>query len=124
MTMEHAGGSAAPLIDEAVVGELEGLEGIELSDLVELYLSEAVLQIAELGDAIGRGDALGAAKAAHKLKGGSSTVGATLVAQLAAGLEATAKAGDLAGSDGLLDGLRRALDRTRAAYGARAASPG
>ncbi len=107
---------AAPILDEAVIAELEGLEGDVLPGLLSLYFEEASAQIPELREAVGRGEAATIAAVAHKLKGASRTLGAARVSQIAAELQATAKAGDLSPADELLDRLHSGLEETRDAY--------
>jgi len=118
-----AGGGGGELLDEALVAELEQLGGEVLSNAVRVYADQATGQLSELTIAIGRGETLTVAKAAHKLKGASRTLGATQLANIASELEATAKAGDLSAADELLDGLRSGLDETMKALDGRVARP-
>jgi diguanylate cyclase (GGDEF)-like protein len=105
-----------PLLNEDVIVGLEDLGREVLPELLSMYFDEAAGSVSELGDAIGRGNALVVRKAAHKLKGGSGTLGAAQVAHLASELEATARGGDLTVADELLDRLRSGLDETRDAF--------
>ncbi len=114
-------GDAGVLLDEAVIAELEALGAGLLPDLLTLYFSEATGQIVELEGAIGRVEARAVGLTSHKLKGGSSAVGAARVSRIAAALEATAHADDLESAEALLEGLRRALDQAREALRARMA---
>nr|MDQ3320729.1 Hpt domain-containing protein [Actinomycetota bacterium] len=118
-----AGGGGGELLDEALVAELEQLGGEVLSNAVRVYADQGTGQLSELAIAIGRGETLTVAKAAHKLKGASRTLGATQLANIASELEATAKAGDLSAADELLDGLRSGLDETMKALDGRVARP-
>jgi HPt (histidine-containing phosphotransfer) domain-containing protein len=110
------------LLDEAVIAELDNLEGVVLTDLVSLYFDEATERMSELSGAIGRGETLTVGQTAHKLKGSSSTLGAAQVSHLASELETTANAGDLTVADELLDRLRNGLDETRKAFRGRVAA--
>jgi HPt (histidine-containing phosphotransfer) domain-containing protein len=110
------------LLNEPVVAELENLGDEVLSTLVSLFFDEAAGQVSELRGAIGRGEVLGVYHMAHKLKGGSSTLGAVLVSHIAAELETTAEEGDLTLADELVDRLHNALDETRAAFHSRVAN--
>ena len=112
---------APELLQEAVVAELENLEGEVLTTLLSLFFDEAAGQISDLRGAIGRGEALAVSQTAHKLKGGSSTIGALRVSHIAAQLETTAEAGDLVVAEQLVDRLRDALDETREAFRSRVA---
>jgi HPt (histidine-containing phosphotransfer) domain-containing protein len=104
------------LLDEVVVAELESLRGEVLTELISLYFSEVPWQMAELSRAVGRGETLAIEQVAHRLSGGSCTVGAAQVSDIAAELEATARAGDLTNADHLIERLRRALDETQTAF--------
>jgi HPt (histidine-containing phosphotransfer) domain-containing protein len=73
--------------------------------------------------AISRAEPLVVKVTAHKLSGGSRTIGASRVAQIASELEATANAGDLTPAGDLLDKLRSVLDDTQKAFQSRAAEP-
>jgi HPt (histidine-containing phosphotransfer) domain-containing protein len=117
----RAAGGSPKLLREAVLVELEELEGDVLTELVSLYFDEAAKEVSELIGAIGRGDTLQVGQTAHKLGGSSSTVGAELVSNIACELEATAKAGDLPVAAELLEKLRSALNETRTAFRTRAA---
>ena len=114
-------GDAGVLLDEAVIAELEALGAGLLPNLLTLYFSEATGQIEELEGAIGRVEARAVGLTSHKLKGGSSAIGAARVSRIAAALEATAHADDLESAEALLEGLRRALDQAREALRARMA---
>jgi HPt (histidine-containing phosphotransfer) domain-containing protein len=81
-----------------------------------MYFDQATACITELSDAIDRGEPVVVAKTSHKLKGSSGTLGAARVAQVAAELEETAKAGDLSAARELLDRLQAALGETGAAF--------
>jgi HPt (histidine-containing phosphotransfer) domain-containing protein len=71
--------------------------------------------MAEIGSAMSRGDAPTVGETAHRLRGSSSTLGAAHVAQIAAELEASARAGDLAVGGEVLVRLRSGLQDTRQA---------
>jgi HPt (histidine-containing phosphotransfer) domain-containing protein len=114
-------GETPGLLDEVLIVELENLEGDVLTNLLPLYFDEAVGQVSELSGATARGEAPTVAQAAHKLRGGSSAIGAAHVSQIASELEATAAAGDLTTADELVEQLRSGLDETRKAFRSRAA---
>jgi HPt (histidine-containing phosphotransfer) domain-containing protein len=114
-------GETHVLLDEALIVELENLGGDVLTNLLPMYFDEAADQVSELSGAIVRGEAPTVAQAAHKLRGGSSAIGAAHVSQIASELEATATAGDLTAADQLLDQLRSGLDETSKAFRGRAA---
>jgi HPt (histidine-containing phosphotransfer) domain-containing protein len=118
----HAG-DVVQILDEAVISELEKLDGDVLAGLLALYFEQAAGQLSTLTGALERGDAPAVAETAHKLKGGSITLGAVHVSRLASELEATARGGDLTAAGGLLGELRSELGRTTAAFASRAAEP-
>jgi CheY-like chemotaxis protein len=116
----NVAGVRPELLDEAVIGELESLDGVVLTDLLSLYFDDAAGLISELGDAIGRGETFAVAERAHKLRGSSATIGAAHLSDIASELEARALAGDRTGMKELLAPLREGLDETRKAVRARA----
>ena len=118
---KHAAGDGRGLLDEAVVAELESLGGDELSDLLALYGEQAAGQMSELAAAIDRGEAPAVALTAHRLQGGSGSVGAAQTARIGRELETAAKAGDLSDADELLGLLRSALEETKTAFAHRLA---
>ena len=118
---KHAAGDGRGLLDEAVVAELESLGGDELSDLLALYGEQAAGQMSELAAAIDRGEAPAVALTAHRLQGGSGSVGAAQTARIGRDLETAAKAGDLSDADELLGLLRSALEETKTAFAHRLA---
>jgi HPt (histidine-containing phosphotransfer) domain-containing protein len=109
------------LLHEAVVVELEDLGDEVLTTLVSLYFDEAAGQVSELRAALGRGEVLAVCRTAHKLKGGSATLGAAQVLHIAGRLETATEAGDLTLAEELVDRLHDALDETRAAFHSRLA---
>jgi HPt (histidine-containing phosphotransfer) domain-containing protein len=92
-----------------------------LTTLVSLYFDEAAEQVSELRGAIARTEVLSVSQTAHKLKGGSATLGAAHVSHIAGRLETAADEGDLTLADELVDRLNDALDETRAAFHSRVA---
>jgi PAS domain S-box-containing protein len=116
-------GADPQMLDEAIVLELEALDGDVLGDLVALYFDDAATRAGALGDAVALADPDAVARMAHTLKGSSSTLGAAHVAHIASALERTAKAGDLAPATALLESLHLALEETRKAFRDRSAEP-
>jgi CheY-like chemotaxis protein/HPt (histidine-containing phosphotransfer) domain-containing protein len=110
-----------PLLDEAVLTQIENLDPDVLSSILPLYSVQAAGNISELGGAVDRGELVSLARTAHKLKGSSGAIGAREVARLAGALETRARAGDLAGANQLVGELRGRLDQTLVAFGTRAA---
>ena len=113
------GDRAAELLDEAILGELEGLDGAILASLTSLYFDEFSVQMTALDRAISSGEMLTIAQIAHKLSGSSSMVGASRAAQVLAELEASARDGDLSRAESLLSAVRSTQADTRSAFTSR-----
>jgi len=96
--------------DFASTGDLD-----ELGALMRGFLEHGAESIAAIAEALERGDAEGVRTAAHKLKGSSRTLGASLVGAVSAQVEDAGAAGDLATAAGGLRELEIAFSRTRAA---------
>ena len=85
-------------VDTAVLGELcesVGDDPVFLAELVDELLQDAPAQLESLRGAATSGDATGARRAAHTLKGNGRTFGARELASLCQEAEAAAAAGDL-----------------------------
>ncbi len=85
-------------VDVAVLGELRESVGDDpefLAELVDEFVRDAPTQLESLRDAATSGDAIGARRAAHTLKGNSLTFGARELASLCRAAEAAAESGDL-----------------------------
>ena len=107
------------LLHETVIADLDALGHHVLTDLLTLYFDEAAGHMAELRDAVGRGEPLTVRHTAHRLSGSSRTIGATGVARIAGDLELAARTGDLSDAPQLLERLRGELDETRQAFQSR-----
>jgi len=87
-------------IDHAIFSELRDTTGSEfVRELVDAFLQEAPAMLADLRDALARGDADRFRRVAHSLKSNSNTFGAVALGNLAkdlelAGLAAVAARGD------------------------------
>jgi HPt (histidine-containing phosphotransfer) domain-containing protein len=73
-----------------------------LAEVVDAFLDEAPVRLAELHDGVAQGDAALAGRAAHSLKSGGMTFGATGLAAICRRLEASARAGELGACDELI----------------------
>jgi PAS domain S-box-containing protein len=109
----------AHLLDETIIGELEGLDSAMLSNISSLYFAQVAGEMAVLGIALDTGDLGTVGEVAHKLKGSSYTLGATHVAAVLAEIEAAAKGGDIGDGAELLVRLRRGLADTQSALALR-----
>ncbi|MEX2552663.1 MAG: response regulator [Actinomycetota bacterium] len=72
-----------------------------LDKLVKHYLAQSTAEIAELRDAVARGDPPAVRQVAHSLKGASATMGANGVASACGALEEAAARGEVNGTEGL-----------------------
>jgi len=99
-----------PLTDPERLRALHDDYGDVALQVLDLYESTAAATIGELRAALARGDGDEVRRLAHKLKGSARNVGATGLADLAAGVEAGP-----ADVDGALDRLGAALAPTCAA---------
>jgi len=116
-----AAGDGPELLNDAVIADLEGLEGDLLPELLALYFDQAAEHLSELDEAIAGGAVETVRQTGHKLKGSSLTLGAAHVSAIAAELEAIAKAGGLDGAAAVLERLRGALEVTAEAFRSRRA---
>lgn len=81
-------------IDIAVFSELRDTTGSDfVRELVDTFLEEAPAMVADLRDALARGDAERFRRAAHSLKSNSNTFGAMALGSLAKDLELAGLAG-------------------------------
>jgi HPt (histidine-containing phosphotransfer) domain-containing protein len=112
----------APLVDEAVLGELRASVGGDRSFLVDLvgtYLGDAESHLAAIAAAVTLADAQSLIRPAHTLKSSSATVGALRVSGIARELEVLARVGTVDDAAGAaLERLRAAWPPTQRALGA------
>ena len=106
--MTAAGAPAA--LDEAslrALGELVGDDPDVVGSLVEVFLEEAPVRLAELRSGLDSGDAVLLGRAAHTLKSNAMTFGALGLADLAERLELMARGGDLSEARPLVEDTAR-----------------
>jgi HPt (histidine-containing phosphotransfer) domain-containing protein len=105
-------------LDEAVMAELlESVGGDPgfLGELIGDFLADAPMQLDSLRQTAASGDAAGARRAAHTLKGNARTFGAAELASLCAEIEAAAGAGHIGTVLARVDGVEREWARVQAA---------
>ena len=105
---------AAPIIDAATFAELQTSAGVDfVGELVDTFLEEAPIMLAEMKSALAAGRAETFRRAAHSLKSNAHTFGALLLGATARELEL----GGLAAGrqPGALDRLDQDYGRARAA---------
>lgn len=115
------------LLDEAALGELATSVGGDVafvSELIDAYLGDAPLQVAQIQQAAEAGDVASVVRPAHTLKSSSATVGAQRLAATARRLELASRSEDLGDVGDDLAGLEaewRATEQALRAWIARAA---
>jgi len=103
-------------LDGAVLRELRESVGDDpefLAELVDEFLADAPNQLEALKSAAASGDAAGARRAAHTLKGNGRTFGAGVLASLCQEAESAAEAGDLDAVSARIDDIDREWGRAR-----------
>jgi HPt (histidine-containing phosphotransfer) domain-containing protein len=104
-------------LDNAVLNGLRESVGDDpefLAELVDDFLADAPSQLESLRETATSGDATGARRAAHTLKGNSRTFGATRLASRCQEVEAAAGVGDLDAVLSQVDEIDREWVRVRA----------
>jgi HPt (histidine-containing phosphotransfer) domain-containing protein len=108
-----------PPLDTAVLDRLRaamGDSGVDLvGELIDLFAQEGPAFLAALREAAQAGELEAARRKAHDLKGSSANLGASRLKELCHGLEAAARAGDLATIRDRLPGVAEELERVLAA---------
>ena len=104
-----------PILDEGVVSDLLDVMGEDFIDLLQVYLRDAPLLIAEIrkGAAAGQTDALIAP--AHSLKSSSANVGAMRLSELAKRMELAARQNRLQQPQALAQKIERTFSQTELA---------
>jgi HPt (histidine-containing phosphotransfer) domain-containing protein len=81
--------------------ELKDIMEEDFGLLLETYVTDAVVRLASINDAIGVEDALALREAAHSFKGSCGNIGALRLANLAANLEQQAPSANWAAAQAL-----------------------
>jgi PAS domain S-box-containing protein len=84
-----------------------------VAELIDTFLEDSPVQLAALRDALERGDAGEAQRAAHTLKSNGATFGARAFAELCRSLETLCREGRLDEAPELLDRVEREWERVR-----------
>ena len=95
-------------IEDATGGDREFLQ-----ELVDIFLTDAAERVAELKDALSKGEAEDFGRTAHKLKGSSANMGAVGLSDIAKDMEAMGRARSLDSADTLIESLQEELGRVR-----------
>lgn len=116
--------AAVSLLDRQCIDEIRYIErATGRNDVLSGFVAMLERNLAgfpgTFGDCLARGDAAGAARAAHTLKGACRQLGARALGDLFAEIEASAKAGDYADAQRRFDGgaglIEHSLQALRAA---------
>ena len=104
----------APIIDAATFAELQASAGADfVGELVDTFLEEAPVMLAEMKSALAAGQAETFRRAAHSLKSNAHTFGALALGQAARELELGGL--DAGKAHGALDRIDQDYERARAA---------
>jgi two-component system sensor histidine kinase/response regulator len=116
--IESRGSNDDLVIDRAALAALqEDLGGAAaLARIVQLFLEQLDPQAGEINAAVAAGDQVTAARIAHRMKSSSATLGATVLAELLAGIESAASDGDGVELEKLTPALGGAVERVRGAF--------
>ena len=102
-------------VDREVLAGLRGLQGEEETDIVaklaSVFLDDARSGLEEVQEALQKGDAAAVERVAHKLKGGSGSMGARGMVGLCTQLQDLGASGDLSRGPTLLERIRHELER-------------
>jgi two-component system sensor histidine kinase/response regulator len=107
----------ADVLDPGVISGLRELDhrGGGMAELVDLFISDTVSRLDDLGHGIAAGDASQVAKAGHTLKGSSANLGAFAMADLCEEIQSSATNHGLDGAGEILRRLEAEFRRVRAA---------
>ena len=103
-------------LDEAVFDRLRDVQGETLSaQLAEIFLRDTARRLAELGDAVQRGDAAASIRMAHAIKGSAGDLGAHGMVKVCVAIEANAMVDDIATALARVEALQGEFKRAREA---------
>jgi two-component system, sensor histidine kinase and response regulator len=110
-----------PVIDHSLLESLRELQGDGkpdiLNELIELFLSDVPLQLAELREAAEAGEPHSVERIAHTLKGSAANMGALRMKALLAELEEIGRSGNLGAAPERISRVEEEFGRVRAALG-------
>jgi two-component system sensor histidine kinase/response regulator len=110
-TLDADDAHPSALIDKtALLERFEG-DGDLLREIVGLFLEECPRRLADMRDALGRGDSDALQQAAHSIKGSVGNFNAEAAVEAALQLEMMSQAGDMARLDEACAALERELSR-------------
>jgi two-component system, sensor histidine kinase and response regulator len=100
-----------PAVDRARLSTQLGDDDAAVTEVLARFKDEAPLMLAQIEDCLGRADAEGLARAAHRFRGALAWIAAETGAEAASRVESLARSGDRAGASESVATLRRELDR-------------
>ncbi|WP_200331090.1 Hpt domain-containing protein [Thiocystis violacea] len=101
-------------LEKAVLDELSDLLGFdEVRKVTRIFVDHFDVQVVELKRCLACSDIAEATRIAHGIKGSAANLGAQVLADAAAGIERSTRAGDLAAAADVLDRLAPIYDGTR-----------
>ncbi len=103
-----------PVIDPVVFSEMQELMEDALGDFIETYLDNSPKLLGIISDSLPANDLEPIYHNAHQLKGGSGSIGAMQVFQIAKEMEEKARNGDAEGLDTLFSQLQAAYESAAA----------
>lgn len=103
-----------PVIDPIVFSEMQELMEDALEEFIVTYLENSPKLLQEIAKSLPAGELEPIFHNAHQLKGGSGSIGAMQVFQIAKQLEEKAREGHTDGLDGLYNELQAAYGRAEA----------
>jgi HPt (histidine-containing phosphotransfer) domain-containing protein len=112
-----------PVLDLAHVAEMRAASGEQFDQFVAQFADSGAELLADIADALARGDHAGAHRAAHKLKGSALALGAGRVAEECAALDQRAGEGDATLSASDVESVRTQFQRACAALARTSGDP-
>jgi two-component system sensor histidine kinase/response regulator len=117
---EPASASASTDAQQSILDRTELLERMGgdreiLAEIVGLFLRDCPKELAELSEAVARGDAVRIERAAHALKGEVSNLASAPATAAALRLELMGREGNLAGANEAFADLERAVEQLKVA---------
>ena len=103
-----------PVIDPVVFSEMQELMEDALGDFIETYLENSPKLLASISQSLPNNDLEPIYHSAHQLKGGSGSIGAMQVFQIARQMEEKARNGESDGLDSLFTQLQAAYEQAAA----------
>ncbi|NJN51000.1 MAG: Hpt domain-containing protein [Gammaproteobacteria bacterium] len=104
-------GTDAIRLDQVQIAELRELMAEDFDLLLETFLSDGEVRVAELASLVGNPEAL--RRAAHSLKGGASNIGAVALTALCLHLESLGAADAADAAHALVRAIRTEFDAVR-----------